>query len=451
MDIEEFLAAQRESGLLDSAGVFTVAVEKAREKLGKFQLDDPCFYLLKLVQAAVEGGARRLDLRTTRKKLALWWDAPSEPFGFERLLEALRNPLEIAPGPLKSLALGFNASLFSRPLQVSLVWWGQERALAAVARGSEVAMVAAPPRPAEVSNSGNLYMLSVAKEQPGWFESATSGELETVKKHCCYGGIDFFIDGRRLPPQRLPEVRHDTWLVGYSDSFYLVERYDSDPEGVLRVGGPRRSGYRLGTNGWLRKGRDADTFLLQPTRPEPFGEIRCREAYGLPLGLRGPDKLILVHHGVKVCSVTINSNGAGAVAVLPAEGLTFDLSGFSVIRDGAFHDLELKANQIWRAMATAARQEVPHLTATLTEKERGANEEKRSQSLTCSVLGCCGTAILLPNFHFISSDIGVVLSMLALAGGAYAPYARTPPDPHQRLREAVAHRLDQLSEHWPRG
>lgn len=460
MDLDDFLAAQKSSGRVDSEGVFTIALEKARQKLGQFQLDDPSFYLLKVVQAAVQGGATRIDLRTSRKKLALWFDAPTPLFDFPALLEALRQPLEAAPGPLRSLALGFNACLFSEPPQVSLVWWGREISNAVLASEGELAALAAPERPAGVSDADSLYVFSVEKAAPGWFENATAREHATISTYCAYAAVDFRIDGRRLEAGQAASPRPDVWLVGHSEPFHLVQRLTPDPTGRLRVRAPKKIARARGQSGWLRQDRSDEPFCLQPASPRPDdvagsafrGEVVCERAYTLPLALTGIDKMILISHGVKVGTVPVNSRGAGAEAIVNADGLSFDLSGFGAVRDLAFVNLVQEVNAVWSEMANSVYEDLDRLTATVIEKERKANEERGKQSLTCGSLSCCFTLLAAASLPlpFLHGDFSWVLALLSLAGGAYAPWLKRPPDPHQRLRDAVRERLQRLREIWPR-
>lgn len=49
----------------DSQGTFTVALDKAKDKLKRFQLPDPRHYILQIIQAVVAGGATEIDVTVT--------------------------------------------------------------------------------------------------------------------------------------------------------------------------------------------------------------------------------------------------------------------------------------------------------------------------------------------------------------------------------------------------
>lgn len=52
-ELEQFLSSSSQAGETDSEGAFTVNLEAARAKMAKFQLADPHYFILKLVQAGV--------------------------------------------------------------------------------------------------------------------------------------------------------------------------------------------------------------------------------------------------------------------------------------------------------------------------------------------------------------------------------------------------------------
>ena len=69
--IESFLAQSASSGYLDSQGQFTIDLENARRKTIEYGLDRPDKGLLKLVQAAVQGGAAELTVKVLQDELRL--------------------------------------------------------------------------------------------------------------------------------------------------------------------------------------------------------------------------------------------------------------------------------------------------------------------------------------------------------------------------------------------
>ena len=60
--LDEFLAAEMSEGVKDSSGQFTLAPEKAIEKLAAFQLPGESSWVGKVIQAAVTAGFSELKL-----------------------------------------------------------------------------------------------------------------------------------------------------------------------------------------------------------------------------------------------------------------------------------------------------------------------------------------------------------------------------------------------------
>ncbi len=69
-----FVEQQRERGALDSSGSFTVDADRARFKLGRYQLDSPAAYLLMMVQAGVLARCRSIKIHAgySNLKVSSW-------------------------------------------------------------------------------------------------------------------------------------------------------------------------------------------------------------------------------------------------------------------------------------------------------------------------------------------------------------------------------------------
>lgn len=135
--LETYLQKQHAAGRMASHGEFTVALEKARQKLRQFQLGNPNFYLLKVFQAAVASGCARVNLELKHNRVSLWFCVEDAPFSFPELLEGLSCVLGLAPSPLRDLAVGLNASRETNPERLALAWWGQGQSQALVVGDSE--------------------------------------------------------------------------------------------------------------------------------------------------------------------------------------------------------------------------------------------------------------------------------------------------------------------------
>jgi hypothetical protein len=90
-ELENFLKEQQAEGVLDSQGKFTLAREKALEKLAAFQLPRETAWVLKVVQAAVRCGAPELDIRQTSTDTEFRFRCP-DSWTLETLDAALVDP-----------------------------------------------------------------------------------------------------------------------------------------------------------------------------------------------------------------------------------------------------------------------------------------------------------------------------------------------------------------------
>lgn len=78
-------------GKLDSSGSFSLDSKKALEKLSAFQLADPSWWVLKVVQAAVASRAPRIDIQLDADSSIFIFE-PRIRWTTETVLEALNNP-----------------------------------------------------------------------------------------------------------------------------------------------------------------------------------------------------------------------------------------------------------------------------------------------------------------------------------------------------------------------
>lgn len=93
-----------------------VDLQKAREKLRQFQLSEPCFYLLKLVQALIRAGAEAIDIRLDRLAVDVTSSLPEEsPFlQAPKVVSALSCADGESPA-LRHLSVALNAAWAMNP------------------------------------------------------------------------------------------------------------------------------------------------------------------------------------------------------------------------------------------------------------------------------------------------------------------------------------------------
>ena len=77
--MDKFLRESSHAGQWDSQGEFQVSVARALTKLAEYALSRPEQWILKMVQAAVAGEARKLEVRQFRNDFRAHFFAGSGP------------------------------------------------------------------------------------------------------------------------------------------------------------------------------------------------------------------------------------------------------------------------------------------------------------------------------------------------------------------------------------
>lgn len=72
--MDGYLDSLKSQGVIGTEGCFTLSPLEARRKLGEYQFQDPHWYIVLLVSAAIEGGAGRVEMRDKLGQLSLSFD-----------------------------------------------------------------------------------------------------------------------------------------------------------------------------------------------------------------------------------------------------------------------------------------------------------------------------------------------------------------------------------------
>ncbi|MBI3925982.1 MAG: hypothetical protein HY319_10615 [Armatimonadetes bacterium] len=437
--LEAFLQEQRQ-GRVESQGHFTVALEKARTKLQQYQLADPSFYLLKVFQAAVRAGARRVDARLTTDQVWLWFGCDQPPFAFEELPVGLTNVLSLPDSALRHLAIGMNASLAADPWEVVWACWGPRGGNALAIGPDGLITVQDPPRPRGLPDRPHCYQFRLHKKRTSWIFSETSAEHAALVDRCAYAPVDVYVDNRKLE-FRWRSRAQALWMNGLTEPFYLAERLEADPDGRLRMLLPPLRGYKRKGSALIRLGRDQETFFLQSPEPLESRQVTCRAAYAIPVCLDGVSAVTFLRDGVLLESRAVPCGG-GMQAILPGDSLQLDLSEFKLVEDDNYKRLVQQARQAWSEMLQAVGEHLSSLQGTITGAERVEQSERSNQSCSWGLMGCIGASVALVGSGLALPDAAVGLVVgLATLGAAIVPWRRKPTDRASLLQQAVRERI----------
>ena len=319
-DFKDFLEGQRSTGTFHSEGSFTLNLQKAWEKLGRFSLPEEEFFLLKVVQAAVAGGAAAIDISMKGHSGVLTFEAPLPP---------IRELLSWLSGSQVEV------SRVHRHLATGLLCAPQDWKL----RTEDVVLT---------RKEGTLELETAESiSATCWEFSAIKSRMvleDTLRYHARFSPIPIHWNGRSIgghweaPHSRTP----DDWIqyLSPADASDAAFRLPGLPfaefyrEGDLFIWG--RGPSRWSARGTLFSGGRPcwlTRFLPTPTLPiEGVSTLRLQRAIRFtPYNLL---HLTYIIDGVALPTVAMNNSGRDGFEVLQeASSARTDLSGFQVIDD----------------------------------------------------------------------------------------------------------------------
>ncbi|MGE0488098.1 MAG: hypothetical protein AB7S38_02665 [Vulcanimicrobiota bacterium] len=360
MRLEDYLQEQLQGGDFNSSGNFTLDLIDARDKLQRYRLPAPEYYLLKLVQCA-----DRLDSGSVRVRLAPWETLVTfvvrehrEMIDFEPLLNALTDPYKLEDGALRHLVVAVSAAL---TVEAQEVCW-------LVRHGSKGLRLRITDKNIESDTlnfdhpfvDGKVRCTFYLRHRRSWrfWENAgrNADYLKLLSSRCLFSRIPVVVDGRNLQASWDYErfAFKAAWFAHHSQACHLAERFLlSDGPGPMTFRRPYPHAYDVtetGLNIWkpalwfgeqkYLEGSDTRCYLCEVLssrrrRPTPLTKlsdrIEVKAAFALPLNLEGPSFIGFVKD-----SVLLNFNEQelglpGLVGVFPADGQTLDLTDFQVV------------------------------------------------------------------------------------------------------------------------
>ncbi len=326
--LELYIKSLEAQGSPESAGSFTLAVEKARERFLTFQQQSPAYYLLRIFQAAVASGTPELHVTFGRTELNLWFVGNLEAFSPEKVQAALVDPNSWDDSPLGHLAIGLLCALSA----ASKIVWVQSvnqqvTGLVLSDTESQVAPAVLSHRP--LSSDSDFFLLRVQKTE-AWIAltSATAQEHSEATIRFQHAPMLVELDSRPLKYEALP-CKAD-WFDGFTPPRILCQAW-------LGQKMPWCAHFtEVESDLWINRRPDTKP-LVQMSVPlcSGVGELR------LPVALEGPDVVILIKHGLTLGKVVLKEKGLGAEFILHCN-LPTDLSGLAVRESSELQALKLE-------------------------------------------------------------------------------------------------------------
>jgi hypothetical protein len=204
--LDDMLAGLSSEGALEARREFQIDSAKAREKLQKFQLEDPHFYVLELVQAAHLLGATEIRFAIDADEMELYFDGDIlTRLELEELYSAAFARLtDRRKQAMRHLAIGFNAAQALLPSRIELQVASDADADSLLLVSSpdqerdEITEVAAP-----AGFKGTRVYLRESFRTGHLVEffhnlKGTLAEKTALRERCLYSHIPVFLDGEQI-------------------------------------------------------------------------------------------------------------------------------------------------------------------------------------------------------------------------------------------------------------
>jgi hypothetical protein len=202
MPLKSILEDLKSDVSFDSHGLFTLDKSKARLKMKKYQLLDPHYYVLELVQAAIAGGATRIDFYIDSDDLIMTFD------GMHYTRDELDNiysslfvsQKDTSLERFRELAVGLNSAQALNPKFIKIISGdGQQAAQLTFTPPNNEVLV----EPEEIIKGTRIHV----KDRISWRAAARflnriadklPAEGRIIKKHCMYCNIPISINQKQI-------------------------------------------------------------------------------------------------------------------------------------------------------------------------------------------------------------------------------------------------------------
>lgn len=168
-ELSEFLGELAAQGNVDSRGHFTLDIEKARDKLRRFQLTSPHHYVLCLLSAACAAGARTLQIQSDGLETTVKFDGQAFRFAdFKDLFGAFLTPPshDLFRVAVRELAMGVHGARALEPEFITVESWGQGAGARLQIHGNT--MEVEPLQESPFGDAGNHTVFTVRERQGLW-------------------------------------------------------------------------------------------------------------------------------------------------------------------------------------------------------------------------------------------------------------------------------------------
>ncbi len=410
VDLKSFLSSQRQEGVLDSEGGFTISADRAIEKLAFFALPEEFDWVLKVVQAVNLWKVDALVVGQTRTATSFTFRPNPQPTPAS-LMQALSEAALDSTDPVHALAMALRSLVEQAGLSFVLAFRQNGETGSPVYAGDDTSQLNPATRASWASLETDGIRLTVSHFKAS--ETLTGRYIPTFSnvrprdrdiletlQWKAYGSLSpIYVDGERLTdPARLPSV-------GYSPNFRVIRL------GTLR-GGSAESGphFEVEDFPWNQPARElrsagpslpgAPWFLLRTADWPSLEHIKRQLAKPLPLIDIAPHRVVLLRQGVicKVFRLRNTSVASSLTLVVPADHYRSDLSGLGlevgeIEREtiAQLRRLVCHALEQYREVFVSVLKSPPPLQAALEGMPMGISQQAAGFSIFTESLGKAAT------------------------------------------------------------
>ena len=378
MSLEKYLNDQHGYGKSQGIGQFTINAAKAKLKLQRYQLNDPLRYLLKIVQAAVAGGAAWVDIKQSRFDTEVIFELPTtSPLTRAESMFSSDSVDPDAHESLEHLLTGISAAtqLPCKGVSFHIHQGGVERTIDFVPEG------VVQTRESRITLEKHAECCFAIKRSRNWLglirgADRRAREQKIIYDNCRHSPIRVMIDGVDVRGRWTPNSDKGWLSSKASRNLNLTEHYYSSAQPTMTR--------TLATYAWLVK-RDkliwklptwdeskilsygeADSYEKQvfkadgtPVRYEEAPRtISAEIALALNLGLHKKTYIQPIKDGVLLEPIDLEANMPGLTVIGWAPDLRVDLGGFSIIRNKAFERFLERIRRLYPHLVQEAPQQV---------------------------------------------------------------------------------------------
>jgi len=351
LGLEDLLSGLAGEGqVISTGGDFTIHVSKAQEKLKKFQLPNPYFYILKLVQSAVLAGAKKIEVSCLPHQITFKHDGePPAAHELRELLSFLLYSEQQMSGSrsLVRLAAAVNTAVacHARRLTVECCdgeeryqqdWSSSGSEFKELSGGTERGVRFTLKRKADdmassLRHVGDTRLVDLVSGN----RNAIQKEEAALRDRAIFCPVPIFLDGERISRTafgvpRFPNCGKNLrssvpFFHWYRNKEHYVDRrchkrfhliqayYPAEPNGPPNLVAPPR----------------ANSFLISEEHPHRPGQP-CSLILGWEANRSLPNRTNFIKEGVLINQKSDNFKVSGMFCLVCVQHLETDLTGFQL-------------------------------------------------------------------------------------------------------------------------